>query len=83
MCQCTLFDVGGYEIQSIECIEYCTKDQSMSKMSKIDKVHLRAVMLCMSKMSKMEKEHAPTFLLIISFIFNRFSIRKMFWKAEN
>ena len=27
MCQCTLFDVGGVEIHSIECIEYCTKDQ--------------------------------------------------------
>ena len=25
----------------------------MSKMSKIDQIHLRAVMLCMSKMSKM------------------------------
>ena len=25
MCQCTLFDVGGVEIHSIE---YCTKDQS-------------------------------------------------------
>ena len=28
MCQCTLFDVGGVEIHSIECIEYCSKDQS-------------------------------------------------------
>ena len=28
MCQCTLFDVGGVETHSIECIEYCTKDQS-------------------------------------------------------
>ena len=28
MCQCTLFDVKGVEIHSIECIEYCTKDQS-------------------------------------------------------
>ena len=28
MCHCTLFDVGGVEIHSIECIEYCTKDQS-------------------------------------------------------
>ena len=28
MSQCTLFDVGGVEIHSIECIEYCTKDQS-------------------------------------------------------
>ena len=28
MCQCTLFDDGGVEIHSTECIEYCTKDQS-------------------------------------------------------
>ena len=27
----------------------------MSKMSKIDQIHLRAVMLCMSEMSKMSK----------------------------
>ena len=29
-------------------------------MSKIDQIHLRAVMLCMSKMSKMGKEHTHT-----------------------
>ena len=29
----------------------------MSKMSKIDQIHLRAVMLCMLKMSKMSKIH--------------------------
>ena len=29
----------------------------MSKMSKIEQIHLRAVMLCMSKMSKMSKIH--------------------------
>ena len=28
---------------------------SMSKMSKIDQIHLRAVMLCMSKMSKIDQ----------------------------
>ena len=28
--------------------------KAMSKMSKIDQIHLRAVMLCMSKMSKMQ-----------------------------
>ena len=28
MCQCTLFDAGGVEIHSIECIEHCTKDQN-------------------------------------------------------
>ena len=28
VCQYTLFDVGGVEIHSIECIEYCAKDQS-------------------------------------------------------
>ena len=51
MCQCTLFDVGGVEKHSIECIEYCTKDQSNVEDSKIDKVHIRGVRLCMSKMS--------------------------------
>ena len=51
----------------------------MSKMSKIDQIHLRVVMLCMSKMGK---EHTHTFWLITSFIFNGFSIRKKFWKAE-
>ena len=56
---------------------------SMSKMSKIDLIHLRAVMLCMSKMLKMGKEHTHTIWLITSLIFNGFSIRKKFWKAEN
>ena len=36
----------------------------MSKMSKIDQIHLRAVMQCMSKTSKMGKEHTHTSLLI-------------------
>ena len=79
MCQCTLFDVGGVEIHSIECIEYCTKIKAMSK---IDKVHIRGVMLCMSKMLKMGKEHTHTFWLITSLILNGFSIPKKFWKAE-
>ena len=55
---------------------------SMSKMSKIDQIHIRAVMLCMSKTSKMGKEHTHTFWLITSLILNGFSIRKKFWKAE-
>ena len=65
----------------------------MSKMSKIDQIHLRAVMLYMSKMwkidqihlravmlcmSKMGKEHTHTFLLITSLIFNEFSIQEKF-----
>ena len=33
----------------------------MSKMLKIDQIHLRAVMLCMLKMSKMGKEHTDIF----------------------
>ena len=39
----------------------------MSKMSKIDQICLRAVMLCMSKMGK---EHIHTFSLITFLIFN-------------
>ena len=54
---------------------------SMLKMSKIDQIHLRAVMQCMSKMSKMGKEHTHTSLLITFLIFNQFSIHKKFWKA--
>ena len=45
----------------------------MSKMSKIDQIHLRTVMLCMSKMSKMGKEHTHIFahnFLNIQPIFN-------------
>ena len=51
-------------------------------MSKIDQIHLRAVMQCMSKMLKMGKEHTHTSLLITFLIFNRFSIYEKFWKAE-
>ena len=36
----------------------------MLSMSKIDQIHLRAVMPCMSKMSKMGKEHTDTFFTI-------------------
>ena len=48
----------------------------MSKVSKIDQIHLRAVMLCMSKMSKIKKEHTHTFMLITFLIINQFSICK-------
>ena len=57
----------------------------MLKMSKIDQIHLRAVMLCMLKMSKMlkmGKEHTHTFLLITFIIFNQFSICKSFGKLR-
>ena len=44
MCQYTLFDAGGVEIHSIECIEYCTKDQSNVKdMSKIHYMEFNAL----------------------------------------
>ena len=42
----------------------------MLKMSKIDQIHLKAVMLSMSKMLNMGKEHTHTFMLITSLIFN-------------
>ena len=64
------------------CLNVMLYMSKMLKMSKIDKIHLRAVMLCMSEMSKMGKEHTHTFWFITSLIFNGFSIRKKFWKAE-
>ena len=64
-------------------IWYCLNVMlSISKMSKIDQIHLMAVMLSMSEMSKMGKEDTHTFWFITSLIFNGFSIRKKFWKAE-
>ena len=39
---------------------------SMSKMSKIDQIHLRAVMLCMSKMSKIDQIHLRAVMLCMS-----------------
>ena len=47
----------------------------MSKMSKIDQIHLRAVMLCMSKMLKMGKEHTDTFFIIPFLIWYHLNVR--------
>ena len=67
-------------LEVLRCIALNTLNtvQKIKAMSKIDKVHIRGVMLCMSKMSKMGKEHTHTFLLITSLILNGFSIRKKF-----
>ena len=48
------------------------KIKATSKISKIDEIHLRAVMLCVLEMSKMGKEHTHTFWLITSLILNGF-----------
>ena len=69
------WELSNHTIKSYVC-------RSMLKMSKIDQIHLRAVMLCMSKMSKMGKEHTHTFWLITSLILNGFSIRKSFGKLR-
>ena len=80
MCQCTLLEVlRNIALNALNTVQ---KIKAMSKMSKIDKIHIRGVRLCMLKMSKMGKEHTYTFWLITSLIFNGFSIRKKFWKAE-
>ena len=42
------------------------KIKAMSKMWKIDKVHLTAVMLCMSKMSKIDQIHLRAVMLCMS-----------------
>ena len=39
-------------------------------------------MLCLSRLSILLSKHIHTFLPITFLIFNRFSIRKKFWKAE-
>ena len=79
MFQCMLEVLRYIALNALNTVQ---KIKAMSKMLKIDKVHIRGVMLCMKKMSKMGKEHTHTFWLITSLILNGFSIRKKFWKAE-
>ena len=61
---------------TLNALNTVQKIKAMLKMSKIDKGHIRGVMLCMSKILKMGKEHTHTFWLITSLILNEFSIRK-------
>ena len=42
----------------------------MSKVLKIDQIHLRAVMLCVLKMSKMGKKHTHTYIFAHNFLNN-------------
>ena len=74
---CLMLEVLRYI--ALNALSTVQKIKAMSRTSKIDKVHIRGVMLCMSKMGK---EHKHTFWLITSLMFNGFSIRKKFWKAE-
>ena len=83
MCQCTLFDVGGVEIHSIECIEYCTKDQSNVKdVEDRSNTPKGCNAMYVGDVEDGKKTSTHTFWLITSLILNGFSIRKKFWKAE-
>ena len=82
MCQCTLFDVGGVEIHSIECIEYCTKDQSNVEDVE-DRSNTPKGCNAMYVGDVEDGKRTYTHIwLITSLILNGFSIRKKFWKAE-
>ena len=74
---CLMLEVLRYI--ALNALNTVQKIKAMSKMLKIDKVHIRGVMLWMSKMGK---EYTHTFWLITSLILNGFSIRKKFAKAE-
>ena len=91
MCQCTLFDAGGVEIHSIECIEYCTKDWSNVEDVKDTLYRFQSIKgyVCQRCwrckilwiIDQRLKIHTNMFLLITSLIFNGFLTRKKFWKA--
>ena len=77
---CLMLEVLRYI--ALNALSTVQKIKAMSKMLKIDKVHIRGVMLCMSKMSKMGKEHTHTFWLITSLILNDFQSEKSFGKLR-
>ena len=53
----------------------------MSKGSKIDQIHIRAVMLCMSKMSKILKQAITDFLEFISLLSKMSKINQIHLKT--
>ena len=74
MCQCTLFDVGGVEIHSIECIENCAKDQG-----NVEDVEDRSNTPkgCNAMYVEDVEDGKRTYTHILAHNF-----RKKFWKAE-
>ena len=61
---CLMLEVLRYI--ALNALNTVQKIKAMLKMSKIDKVHLRAVMLCMSKMSKIDQIHLRAVMLCMS-----------------
>ena len=53
----------------------------MSKVSKIDQIHIRAVMLCISKMSKILKQAITDFLEFISLLSKMSKINQIHLKT--
>ena len=57
----TYTHIFAHSFLNIQPIFNPQKVLSMLKMSKIDQIHIRAVMLCMSKMSKILKQAITDF----------------------
>ena len=77
---CLMLEVLRYI--TLNALNTVQKIKAMSKMLKIDKVHIRDIMLCMSKMLKMGKEHTHTFWPITSLILTDFQSEKSFGKLR-
>ena len=77
---CLMFEVLRYI--ALNALNTVQKIKAMSKMLKIHYTDFNVLKAMYVKVSKMGKEHTHTFWLITSLIFNGFSIRKKFWKAE-
>ena len=60
----------------------CRKGQKITRLHYVHNIDTFNAMLKGSKDYVMLKKRTYTFLLITSLIFNGFSIRKKFWKAE-
>ena len=70
------------KMHSIECIEYCTKDQSNVEDVEDRSNTPKGCNAMYVETSKMGKEYTHTFWLITSLILNGFSIRKKFGKLR-
>ena len=73
---------GSKEALTVLIVTHVTHVKRVERLHYVHNIDTFNAMLKGSKDYVMLKQRAYTFLLITFSIFNRFSIRKKFWKAE-
>ena len=81
-CMCEMMLNGSKEALTVLIVAHVTHVKRVKRLHYVHNIDTFTAMLKGSKDHVMLKQRTYTFLLITFLIFNRFSIRKKFWKAE-